>query len=65
MIKFFLKYSKNELVNDVDEIEHKIIKQVFKDFKISGVDFSSSADIPSGTGLGSSSSFTAGLTKLC
>ena len=63
--KFFLKYSKNELVNDVDEIEHKIIKQVFKDFKISGVDFSSSADIPSGTGLGSSSSFTAGLTKLC
>jgi len=63
--KFFLKYSKNELVNDVNEIEHKIIKQVFKDFKISGVDFSSSADIPSGTGLGSSSSFTVGLTKLC
>lgn len=63
--KIFLKYSKNELVNDVNEIEHKIIKQVFKDFKISGVDFSSSADIPSGTGLGSSSSFTVGLTKLC
>ena len=63
--KIFLKYSKNELVNDVNKIEHKIIKQVFKDFKISGVDFNSSADIPSGTGLGSSSAFTVGLTKLC
>ena len=62
---FFLKYSKNELVNNVNKIEHKIIKQVFKDYKLKGVDFSSSADIPSGTGLGSSSSFTSGLIKLC
>lgn len=63
--KYFLKYSQNELVENVDEIQHRIIRQVFKDYNISGVDFNSSADIPSGTGLGSSSSFTAGLTTLC
>ncbi|BAO75044.1 GHMP kinase [Winogradskyella sp. PG-2] len=63
--KYFLKYSKNELVDSIDNIQHRIIKQVFQDFNISGVDFNSSADIPSGTGLGSSSSFTSGLTTLC
>jgi D-glycero-alpha-D-manno-heptose-7-phosphate kinase len=63
--KYFLKYSQNELVDNVNDIDHKIIKQVFKDYNILGVDFNSSADIPSGTGLGSSSSFTVGLTKLC
>jgi D-glycero-alpha-D-manno-heptose-7-phosphate kinase len=63
--KYFLKYSQNELVDNVNDIQHRIIKQVFKDYNISGVDFNSSADIPSGTGLGSSSSFTAGLANLC
>lgn len=63
--KYFLKYSRNELVDNVDNIDHKIIRQVFKDYNILGVDFNSSADIPSGTGLGSSSSFTVGLIKLC
>ncbi|MFK7832213.1 MAG: GHMP kinase [Winogradskyella sp.] len=63
--KYLLKYSQNELVDNVDDIKHRIIKQVFKDYNISGVDFNSSADIPSGTGLGSSSSFAAGLTTLC
>lgn len=63
--KFFLKYSDNELVNNVDDIKHRIIKQVFKEYDIKGVDFNSSADIPSGTGLGSSSAFTAGLISLC
>jgi len=63
--KYFLKYSRNELVDNVDNIDHKIIRQVFKDYNILGVDFNSSADIPSGTGLGSSSSFAVGLIKLC
>ena len=53
------------MVNNVKDIKHRIIRQVFKDYKISGVDFNSSADIPSGTGLGSSSAFTAGLITLC
>lgn len=63
--KYFLKYSKNELVNSLDDINHPIIKEVFKYFNIKGVDFNSSADLPSGTGMGSSSSFTSGLINLC
>jgi len=63
--KFFLKYSKTEETDNVENIKHKILKQVLKDYKIKGIDFSSSADIPSGTGLGSSSAFTAGLATLC
>lgn len=62
--KIFLKYSHNELVDRIDEIQHRIIRQVFTNLNISGVDFNSSADIPSGTGLGSSSAFTAGLINL-
>jgi D-glycero-alpha-D-manno-heptose-7-phosphate kinase len=62
--KFFLKYSSNELVDDADKIQHKIIKQIVKDYNIKGIDFNSSADIPSGTGLGSSSAFTSGLITL-
>ncbi len=63
--KYFLKYSKNEQVDTIDEIKHPIIREVFKHFDIKGVDFNSSADLPSGTGMGSSSSFTAGLINLC
>jgi len=62
---YFLKYSENEKVNSVNNIKHNIIKQVFKNYNIKGVDFNSSADIPSGTGLGSSSAFTSGLINLC
>ncbi len=63
--KFFLKYSKNELVDNIEQIDHKIIRQIFHNYSIDQVDFNSSADIPAGTGLGSSSAFTVGLTNLC
>lgn len=63
--KILLKYSKHELVDNVDMIEHRIIRTVFKDYSISGVDLNSSADVPAGTGLGSSSAFTVGLINLC
>jgi D-glycero-alpha-D-manno-heptose-7-phosphate kinase len=63
--KYFLKYSKSEHVDNVDKIEHRIIRQVFRDYHIKGVDFNSSADIPTGTGLGSSSAFAVGLINLC
>ncbi len=56
-----LKYSQNEIVEDVGHIKHRIIKQVLTDMEVSGVEIVSTADIPSGTGLGSSSSFTVGL----
>lgn len=56
-----LKYSQNELVDDLSKIEHKIFNCVLNEKQISGVEITSTADIPSGTGLGSSSTFTVGL----
>jgi D-glycero-alpha-D-manno-heptose-7-phosphate kinase len=63
--KSLLKYSETELVTNNNQIKHKIIKAVFDYFSISNVDFNSTADIPSGTGMGSSSAFTCGLINLC
>lgn len=59
-----LKYSKTENVKDFSEICHKIFKQCLSDFNIKGVEITSMADIPAGTGLGSSSSFTVALLHL-
>jgi D-glycero-alpha-D-manno-heptose-7-phosphate kinase len=62
---YILKYSNIESPSHLSEIKHRIIKQVFTDFNINGVDFNSSADVPAGTGMGSSSAFTVGLLNLC
>jgi D-glycero-alpha-D-manno-heptose-7-phosphate kinase len=62
---YILKYSKVETPKTVGDIEHRILRQVFSDYDIKGVDFNSSADVPAGTGLGSSSAFTVGLLNLC
>ena len=60
--KIRLKYSKTEDVEHIDEIEHPIIRECLKKVHIeSGIEIASFADIPAGTGLGSSSSFTVGL----
>lgn len=59
--KIQLKYSKTELVSGISEIQHPIFKDVLNMYHLTGVDLNSIADIPSGTGLGSSSSFTVGL----
>lgn len=56
-----LKYSENELVSDIRMIRHKIFHRVLCDMGVSGVEISSTADVPGGTGLGSSSTFTVGL----
>lgn len=56
-----LKYSQNEIVEDIKDIKHSIFHCVLNDKQISGVEISSTADVPSGTGLGSSSAFTVGL----
>ncbi|PCI00120.1 MAG: GHMP kinase, partial [Alphaproteobacteria bacterium] len=56
------KYSKVEDVNHVSEIEHPIIRTCLERFNIKGgIEIASLADIPAGTGLGSSSTFTVGL----
>ena len=59
--KIQLKYSKTEQVDNINAIKHPIFREVLKMYGLTGVDLNSIADIPSGTGLGSSSSFTVGL----
>jgi D-glycero-alpha-D-manno-heptose-7-phosphate kinase len=61
----FLKYSKIEHVERIDQIEHPIIREAFA---MAGVthpqhEITTLADIPAGTGLGSSGSFTTALLK--
>ena len=63
--KSLIKYSKTEYVDDLNDIKHPIIREVFRQYKIENVDFNSTADIPAGTGMGSSSAFTSGLINLC
>jgi len=57
-----ISYSKTENVNKVEEIEHPLVREALKLTGITkGVEITSIADIPSQTGLGSSSAFTVGL----
>jgi D-glycero-alpha-D-manno-heptose-7-phosphate kinase len=58
-----LSYSKTEEVATVDEIEHRLVRETMRFLQMEGgIEVTTIADIPSrGTGLGSSSSFTAGL----
>lgn len=59
---FQLKYSKTELATCIDRIRHPIIRETLRKLGIKGgLEISSNADIPAGTGLGSSSAFTVGL----
>lgn len=60
-----VKYSRTETAASPKDIEHPIIREVFDMYGIDGVDFSSAADIPAGTGLASSSAFTCGMLRLC
>jgi D-glycero-alpha-D-manno-heptose-7-phosphate kinase len=60
-----LKYSEIEKPSTNADIKHRIIQKVFQDLDIDRVDFNSSADVPAGTGMGSSSAFTVGLLNLC
>jgi D-glycero-alpha-D-manno-heptose-7-phosphate kinase len=61
----YLKYSQLEHVNAAEEVQHPIIREAIKmlDFKTPQVEITTLADIPSGTGLGSSGSFTTALLK--
>ena len=60
-----LKYSRLERVQSRQEIEHPIIREAFQvvGLEARAVEITSMADIPAGTGLGSSGSFTTALLK--
>ena len=59
--KIQLKYSKTEMVSSIGDVAHPIFRAALSMYGLTGVDINSIADVPSGTGLGSSSSFTVGL----
>ena len=60
-----VKYSRIENVDVVDDIQHPIIREVLRLFNLATpqIEISTIADIPTGTGLGSSGSFTTALLK--
>jgi D-glycero-alpha-D-manno-heptose-7-phosphate kinase len=62
---FLLKYSQLEEVASIDEIRHPIIRESLRVAGITArnLEITSIADIPAGTGLGSSGSFTTALLK--
>jgi D-glycero-alpha-D-manno-heptose-7-phosphate kinase len=61
--KIYLNYSEKEIVADVNDVKHDLIREVMlKTGVVSGIEITTLADIPSeGSGLGSSSSVLVGL----
>jgi D-glycero-alpha-D-manno-heptose-7-phosphate kinase len=61
----YLKYSKIEHVDTIEQVQHPIVREALKlfDFGIPQIEITTLADIPSGTGLGSSGSFTTALLR--
>ncbi len=57
-----ISYSRTEIVERVDDIAHPIVREALRLCGIKRqIEITSVADIPAGTGVGSSSSFTVGL----
>ena len=61
----YLKYSKLEHVETAAGVEHPIVREAIQmlEFRTPQVEITTLADIPAGTGLGSSGSFTTALLK--
>jgi D-glycero-alpha-D-manno-heptose-7-phosphate kinase len=61
----YLKYSQMEHVKQIADIKHPIIREALQliGFKTPQIEITTLADIPAGTGLGSSGSFTTALLK--
>ncbi|MEM9256550.1 MAG: galactokinase [Pseudomonadota bacterium] len=64
--EMIIKYSQLERVTDLAKLKHPIIREALKLLDVSEInlEITSMADIPSGTGLGSSGSFTTALLKV-
>jgi D-glycero-alpha-D-manno-heptose-7-phosphate kinase len=64
--EMILRYSKIERVKTVEEIQHPIIREALRLTGVKGpnIEITSMADIPAGTGLGSSGSFGTCLLKV-
>ena len=63
--KYRISYSKTELVNQPKEIQHPIVRESLSLLDINGgLEITTVADVPAGTGLGNSSSFAVGLLNV-
>ncbi len=58
-----LKYSRTENVDSPTKISHRIFQRVLSKYDLNGIELTSTADIPTGTGMGSSSAFTTALLQ--
>lgn len=64
--EYVLHYSEAETARDPQEIRHRILRQVLVELEVPPMQVATSADLPAGTGLGSSGVFTVALLKaLC
>src|SRR5947208_15341596 len=63
--EIILKYSSLEKAKCVDDVQHPIVREALRlvDLRDTRIEITSMADIPAGTGLGSSGSFTTALLK--
>jgi D-glycero-alpha-D-manno-heptose-7-phosphate kinase len=61
--EIIVKYNKLERQSCPENIKHKIFKEVLTAYGIKNIEINSNAEIPAGTGLGSSSAFTVALLK--
>ena len=60
--KIRVRYTSSEIVDHVDDVKHTLAREALRHFGVSsGIEIVSIADIPAGTGLGSSSSYLVGL----
>jgi D-glycero-alpha-D-manno-heptose-7-phosphate kinase len=66
MPHLLVKYSELERVDDASQLKHPILRESFAMLGMDGhfLELTSMADIPAGTGLGSSGSFTTALLKV-
>ena len=60
--KIRVKYNQSEQVDHVDDVQHTLARESLRYFNVArGIEIVSIADIPAGTGLGSSSAYLVGL----
>ena len=60
--KYLVSWSKNESVNQIDEIEHPSVRECLRYLEVNhGIDVRTMGELPARAGLGASSSFTVGL----
>src|SRR5438045_5994405 len=63
--ELIVKYSKLERVEKIEDLQHPLVREALRltGAEAGGLEITSMADIPAGTGLGSSGSFTTALLK--